>query len=71
MQPVRALRRDENISFPKDKAGRRTFQKTQVVQLAVSAQERPAWSHDVWVVGDEPVLGFEFDLRTAEEYAKG
>jgi hypothetical protein len=26
--------------------------------------------HDAWVVGDEPVLGFEFDSRTAEEYAK-
>ena len=27
--------------------------------------------HDAWVVGDEPVTGFEFDSRTAEEYAKG
>ena len=27
--------------------------------------------HDAWVVGDEPVVGFEFDSRTAEEYAKG
>jgi len=27
--------------------------------------------HDAWVVGDEPVVGFEFDPRTAEEYAKG
>jgi hypothetical protein len=27
--------------------------------------------HDAWVVGDEPVVGFEFDARTAEEYAKG
>lgn len=27
--------------------------------------------HDAWVVGDEPVLAFEFDSRTAEEYAKG
>ena len=26
--------------------------------------------HDAWVVGDEPVIGFEFDSRTAEEYAK-
>jgi hypothetical protein len=26
--------------------------------------------HDAWVVGDEPVLGFEFDSRTAEQYAK-
>ena len=26
--------------------------------------------HDAWVVGDEPVVGFEFDSRTAEEYAK-
>jgi uncharacterized cupin superfamily protein len=27
--------------------------------------------HDAWVVGSEPVLAFEFDSRTAEEYAKG
>jgi hypothetical protein len=27
--------------------------------------------HDAWVVGNEPVIGFEFDSRTAEEYAKG
>jgi hypothetical protein len=25
--------------------------------------------HDAWVVGDEPVVGFEFDSRAAEEYA--
>jgi hypothetical protein len=25
--------------------------------------------HDAWVVGDEPVVGFEFESRTAEEYA--
>jgi hypothetical protein len=27
--------------------------------------------HDAWVVGDEPVVGYEFDSRTVEEYAKG
>ena len=27
--------------------------------------------HDAWVVGDEPVTGYEFDARTAEEYARG
>jgi len=27
--------------------------------------------HDAWVVGDEAVVGFEFDSRTAEQYAKG
>ena len=27
--------------------------------------------HDAWVVGDEPVVGFEFESGTAEEYAKG
>ncbi len=27
--------------------------------------------HDAGVVDDEPVLGFEFDSRTAEEYATG
>jgi hypothetical protein len=27
--------------------------------------------HDAWVVGDGPVVGFEFESRTAEEYARG
>ena len=27
--------------------------------------------HDAWVVGDEPVTGFEFQPRTAEEFARG
>ena len=27
--------------------------------------------HDAWVVGDEAVVGFEFQSQTAEEYAKG
>ncbi len=27
--------------------------------------------HDAWVVGDEGFVGFEFDSRAAEEYAKG
>jgi hypothetical protein len=26
--------------------------------------------HDAWVVGDEPVVGFEFESQTAEQYAK-
>ena len=26
--------------------------------------------HDAWVVGDEPVVGFEFDSSTAQSYAK-
>ena len=26
--------------------------------------------HDAWVVGDEPVIGFEFESQTAEQYAK-
>src|SRR5688572_23717131 len=26
--------------------------------------------HDAWVVGDEPVLAFEFDSSTAQTYAK-
>jgi mannose-6-phosphate isomerase-like protein (cupin superfamily) len=26
--------------------------------------------HDAWVVGDEAFVGFEFDSRTAETYAK-
>ena len=27
--------------------------------------------HDAWVVGDEPFVGFEFESRSAEEYARG
>jgi hypothetical protein len=27
--------------------------------------------HDAWVVGDEPVVGLEFESQTAETYAKG
>jgi hypothetical protein len=27
--------------------------------------------HDAWVVGDEAIVGFEFQSQTAEEYAKG
>ena len=25
--------------------------------------------HDAWVLGDEPFVGFEFEARSAEEYA--
>ncbi|TDD25455.1 cupin [Kribbella turkmenica] len=27
--------------------------------------------HDAWVVGDEPVVGLEFESQAAETYAKG
>lgn len=27
--------------------------------------------HDAWVVGDETVVGDEFEAKSAEEYAKG
>jgi uncharacterized cupin superfamily protein len=27
--------------------------------------------HDAWVVGDERFVGFEFEQKAAEEYAKG
>ena len=27
--------------------------------------------HDAWVVGDEKFVGYEFESRSAEEYAKG
>jgi hypothetical protein len=27
--------------------------------------------HDAWVIGDEQFVGFEFESRSAEEYAKG
>ena len=26
--------------------------------------------HDAWVVGDQPVVGYEFDSKAAEEFAK-
>ena len=27
--------------------------------------------HEAWVIGDEAVVGYEFDSQTAEAYAKG
>jgi hypothetical protein len=27
--------------------------------------------HDAWVIGDERFVGFEFESRAAEEFAKG
>lgn len=27
--------------------------------------------HEAWVVGEEPFVGFEFESRSAEEYARG
>ena len=27
--------------------------------------------HDAWVIGDQRFVGFEFESRSAEEYAKG
>jgi hypothetical protein len=27
--------------------------------------------HDAWVVGDEPVVGYEFETQAAETFAKG
>ena len=27
--------------------------------------------HDAWVVGDEPVVSYEFESQAAEEYARG
>jgi hypothetical protein len=27
--------------------------------------------HDAWVVGNEPFVGYEFETRTAETFAKG
>jgi hypothetical protein len=26
--------------------------------------------HNAWVVGDEPVVGYEFESKAAEEFAK-
>jgi hypothetical protein len=30
-----------------------------------------AQGHDAWVIGDELFVGYEFESRSAEEYAKG
>ncbi len=27
--------------------------------------------HDAWVVGDEPVVAYEFESKSAEDYARG
>jgi hypothetical protein len=27
--------------------------------------------HEAWVIGEEPFVGFEFESRSAEEYARG
>jgi mannose-6-phosphate isomerase-like protein (cupin superfamily) len=27
--------------------------------------------HDAWVVGDQPVIAYEFESKSAEEYARG
>jgi uncharacterized cupin superfamily protein len=27
--------------------------------------------HDAWVVGDEPVVAYEFETKAAEQYARG
>jgi hypothetical protein len=27
--------------------------------------------HDAWVIGDEGFVGYEFESKAAEEYAKG
>jgi hypothetical protein len=27
--------------------------------------------HDAWVIGDEPLVGFEFESTTADTYARG
>lgn len=32
---------------------------------------RIAPGHDAWVVGNEPVVGLEFESKTAETYARG
>ena len=38
--------------------------------LAAGDAYRLAPGHDAWVVGDEPVVGLEFESKTAETYAR-
>jgi hypothetical protein len=38
--------------------------------LRPGAAYRISPGHDAWVVGDEPVVGLEFESKTAETYAR-
>jgi hypothetical protein len=38
--------------------------------LAAGETYRLEPGHDAWVVGDEPVIGLEFETKTAETYAR-
>jgi hypothetical protein len=38
--------------------------------LVPGSAYRIAPGHDAWVVGDEPVVGLEFESKTAETYAR-
>lgn len=40
------------------------------VDLSPGDAYRTAPGHDAWVVGDEPVVGLEFEPKTAETYAR-
>ena len=46
---------------------------TDGTELDVGAGEayRVEPGHDAWVVGDEPLVGVEFESETAQTYAKG
>jgi hypothetical protein len=54
-------------------AGRMAVEHEDGTQLEIAAGEvyiiEPG--HDAWVVGDERFVGFEFESKSAEEYAKG
>ncbi|MCD2191782.1 cupin domain-containing protein [Actinomycetospora endophytica] len=38
--------------------------------LVAGSAYRLAPGHDAWVVGDQPVVGLEFESKTAETYAR-
>lgn len=40
------------------------------VDLSAGNAYRIAPGHDAWVLGDEPVVGLEFESKTAETYAR-
>ena len=50
----------------------RTPEKTQmnVVRIGSTKAYMIAPGHDAWVVGDEQLVGFEFESKAAEECAK-
>ena len=54
-------------------AGRMTVRHEDGTELEIGAGDAYVIEpgHDAWVVGDERFVGFEFESKSAEDYAKG